>query len=38
MSELRRDPIIGRWNIIETEGPAGPEAFEIDPHAMSGSK
>ena len=38
MSELRRDPIIGRWNIIDTEGPAGPEAFEVDAHAMSGSK
>ena len=38
MSELRRDPIIGRWNIIETDAPSGPENFEIDPHALSGSK
>ncbi len=38
MSELRRDPIIGRWNIIETEGPAGPETFEVDPQTMTGGK
>ena len=38
MSELRRDPIIGRWNIIETEGPAEPESFEVEAHTMSGSK
>ena len=38
MSELRRDPIIGRWNIIETEGPLGPDGFEIEPHTSSGSK
>ena len=38
MSELRRDPIIGRWNIIETEGPSGPEAFEVDDNTLSGGK
>ncbi|MBI1992643.1 MAG: galactose-1-phosphate uridylyltransferase [Candidatus Omnitrophica bacterium] len=38
MSELRRDPIIGRWNIIETETPAGADAFDVDPHAPSGGK
>ena len=38
MSELRRDPIIGRWNIIETEGPSGPEAFEADEQALGGGK
>ncbi|MBI3321261.1 MAG: galactose-1-phosphate uridylyltransferase [Candidatus Omnitrophica bacterium] len=38
MSELRRDPIIGRWNIIEAEGPAGPEAFEVESHALGGGK
>ncbi len=38
MSELRRDPIIGRWNIIDTDQPAGPEAFEADPHVLSGGR
>jgi UDPglucose--hexose-1-phosphate uridylyltransferase len=38
MSELRRDPVIGRWNIIETNGPAGPEAFEVETHTPSGGK
>jgi len=38
MSELRRDPIIGRWNIVDTDQPAGPEAFEVDNHSPSGSK
>ena len=38
MAELRRDPIIGRWNIVETEGPTAPDAFEVDLHTMSGSK
>jgi UDPglucose--hexose-1-phosphate uridylyltransferase len=35
MSELRRDPIIGRWNIIDTAGPAGPQAFEVEQHEKS---
>ena len=38
MSQLRRDPIIGRWNIIETEAPAGPGDFEQDNQAMGGGK
>jgi UDPglucose--hexose-1-phosphate uridylyltransferase len=38
MSELRRDPIIGRWNIIETEAPSAPDAFEIEPKAVGGGK
>ena len=38
MSELRRDPIMGRWNIIETEGPVGPEAFEVAEHSLSGGR
>jgi UDPglucose--hexose-1-phosphate uridylyltransferase len=38
MSELRRDPIIGRWNIIETDGPAGPDAFEVDTQALGAGK
>ena len=35
MSELRRDPITGRWNIINTDEPAGPESFEVDNQAPS---
>ena len=27
MGELRRDPIVGRWAIIETENPAMPDSF-----------
>lgn len=38
MSELRRDPIIGRWNIVDTDEPSGPEVFDIDPHEPSGNK
>ena len=38
MSELRRDPIAGRWNIIDTSEPAGPETFEVENHAIGGSK
>jgi len=33
MSELRRDPVIGRWNIIDTDEPMGPDVFEVEPHA-----
>lgn len=36
MSELRRDPIIGRWNIVETETPLGPEGFEKESQQASG--
>jgi len=38
MSELRRDPVIGRWNIIDTDEPAGPSAFEVEHHALGGGK
>ena len=38
MSELRRDPIIGRWNIIEADAPAAPDTFEIDTQAPGGGK
>ena len=38
MSELRRDPIIGRWNIIETDAPAGPADFEIEHQAIGAAK
>jgi len=36
MSELRRDPIIGRWVIVETEHPNKPEDFEHEPHTWRG--
>jgi len=35
MSELRRDPITGRWNIIDTGSPWGPEAFDVEPRIPS---
>ena len=38
MSELRRDPIIGRWNIIDTSEPSGPEVFEVENHALGSAK
>ena len=38
MSELRRDPVTGRWNIVETANPSHPEAFEVDPPSSSGGK
>ena len=38
MSELRRDPITGRWNIIDTDEPSGPEAFEMETRAPGGGK
>jgi UDPglucose--hexose-1-phosphate uridylyltransferase len=37
MSELRRDPILGRWNIVDTEHPAGPEAYAVDAQAPGGT-
>ncbi len=36
MGELRRDPIIGRWVIIDTEHPAGPNDFEKEAHTFRG--
>ena len=38
MSELRRDPILGRWNIIDTDEPASAGSFEPEPHEVSGGK
>jgi len=38
MSELRRDPISGRWNIIDTTQPVGPEGFEVEPPMQSAGK
>ncbi|HEX9780115.1 MAG TPA: galactose-1-phosphate uridylyltransferase [bacterium] len=36
MSELRRDPITGRWTIIETLEPSGPEVFEVETDTPAG--
>ncbi|MBI4597014.1 MAG: galactose-1-phosphate uridylyltransferase [Candidatus Omnitrophica bacterium] len=38
MSELRRDPVIGRWNIVETESPSGPADFDVEHQAIGGTK
>jgi UDPglucose--hexose-1-phosphate uridylyltransferase len=38
MSELRRDPIIGRWNIIDTDSPSGAEVFTPETHTPMGGK
>ena len=38
MSELRRDPILGRWNIIDTDRPFGPDSFTPELHAPMGGK
>ena len=37
MSEFRRDPITGRWNIIDTDEPMGPGDFQVEPHKPNGS-
>lgn len=36
MSELRRDPIGGRWVIVDTDHPCKPEEFEHEPHTWRG--
>jgi len=36
MSELRRDPIVGRWVIVDTDHPNKPEDFEHEPHNWKG--
>jgi UDPglucose--hexose-1-phosphate uridylyltransferase len=36
MSELRRDPIVGRWVIVDTDHPSKPEDFEHEPHTWRG--
>ncbi len=37
MSELRRDPIVGRWNIVNTDEPVGPGGFEIERNQPGGA-
>lgn len=36
MSELRRDPIVGRWVIVDTDHPSKPEDYELEPHGWRG--
>jgi UDPglucose--hexose-1-phosphate uridylyltransferase len=36
MSELRRDPIGGRWVIVDTDHPSKPEDFELEPFSWGG--
>ena len=36
MSELRRDPIGGRWVIVDTDHPGSPEEFEYEPQVYRG--
>ncbi|MCM8789585.1 MAG: galactose-1-phosphate uridylyltransferase [Candidatus Omnitrophica bacterium] len=36
MSELRRDPICGRWVIVDTDHPNKPEEYEYEPHILKG--
>jgi len=36
MSELRKDPIGGRWVIMDTDHPNKPEDYEYEPHTFKG--
>ena len=36
MSELRRDPIVGRWVIVDTDNPETPENFEYEQNVVRG--
>jgi len=36
MSELRRDPIGGRWVIVDTDHPTKPEDYEYEPQVYKG--
>ncbi len=36
MAELRRDPIVGRWVIVDTDHPHRPEEFEHEQHTSRG--
>ncbi len=38
MSELRCDPVLGRWNIVETEQPLGPDGFSIERRTAGSSR
>ncbi len=36
MSEIRRDPIVGRWIIVNTDNPRNPKDYEHEPHHWRG--
>lgn len=36
MAELRRDPIVGRWVIVDTDHPNTPQDYECEIHAQKG--
>ena len=36
MADLRRDPIVGRWVIVDTDHPNKPEDFEHEQHTPKG--
>ena len=36
MAELRRDPIVGRWTIVNVEEPRLPADFEVEPRIIRG--
>lgn len=36
MAELRRDPVIGRWVIVDTDHPNTPSDFELEAHNWRG--
>ena len=36
MSELRRDPIVGRWVIVDTDHPGKPQDFEYEQYIPKG--
>jgi UDPglucose--hexose-1-phosphate uridylyltransferase len=36
MPELRRDPIVGRWVIVDTDHPNHPQDYEYEPHKPQG--
>lgn len=38
MAELRRDPIVGRWVIVDTDHPSRPEDFEQEEHNWRGGE
>ncbi len=38
MAQLRRDPIVGRWIIVDTDHPTRPEDFEKEVHSWDNSR
>jgi len=36
MAELRRDPIVGRWIIVDTDHPSEPRDYEYEPRTVKG--